>query len=315
MKAIDPDRGGGSDDDRAARSARWSRRSVLLASGGAAVAAAVSGVALVETRVLPGRARLHAALGLDGPDGTVPDVEPGPMITGELDSQFRSEPTQWAVSYPPETTPGDSLPVLITLHGRGGDHRAAFDGLGLDRFLASAVASGVSPFAVASVDGGSTYWHRRADGSDSGAMVTEEFVPILADQGLDVSRIGLLGWSMGGYGALLLASSGALEAVRAVGTLSAALWTSSADAANGAFDDAADFEAHDVFERRGDFGTIALRMDCGEDDPFAAANRAFVEGMRPHPEGGVQPGAHTDGYWRRMLPEHLTFIGRLLGPS
>ncbi len=62
------------------------------------------------------------------------------------------------------------------------------------------------------VDGGNGWWHRRADGEDSGSMVLNEFLPMLANKGLDTRRVSFIGWSMGGYGALLL--GGALGAAR-----------------------------------------------------------------------------------------------------
>jgi len=31
-----------------------------------------------------------------------------------------------------------------------------------------------------------------------------------------------------------------------------------------------------------------------------------------HAAGGQQAGAHTGGYWRRMLPEQLRFLGEKL---
>ncbi|EUA51733.1 putative cONSERVED EXPORTED PROTEIN [Mycobacterium xenopi 3993] len=37
-------------------------------------------------------------------------------------------------------------------------------------------------------------------------MVLNELIPMLSSQGLDTSRVAFLGWSMGGYGALLLGS-------------------------------------------------------------------------------------------------------------
>ena len=51
-------------------------------------------------------------------------------------------------------------------------------------------------------------------------MVLNELIPMLNSQDLDTSRVGLLGWSMGGYGSLLLASDrlrrgGAVTAVAA----------------------------------------------------------------------------------------------------
>lgn len=114
----------------------------------------------------------------------------------------------WAVNYPPGTAPGHSLPVVVAPHRYSGNHGSTFrDQLGLDHFLAQAVERGSAPFAVASVDGGNTYWHKRSTGEDAGAMVTEEFTPLLGDRGLGISRVDLLGWSMGRYGALLLAST------------------------------------------------------------------------------------------------------------
>jgi hypothetical protein len=54
----------------------------------------------------------------------------------------------------------------------------------VDRFLGAAVEQGATPFAMASVDGGESYWHARVDGEDAGAMVVDEFLPLLADHGL-----------------------------------------------------------------------------------------------------------------------------------
>jgi len=227
----------------------------LLGGAGALAAVATCG-ALVETEVLPGRSRLRDVLGLTGPEAPIPDVEAGPMTTGVFGSAERGGVrTGWAVSYPPGNRDGDALPVLVALHGRGADHRTCFDLLGLDRFLALAVEAGVPPFAVASVDGGDRYWHERSAGDDGGAMVTEEFLPLLAGRGLRTDRLGLFGWSMGGYGALLLATE---TPARAVAVSSPALWTDPGSSSPGSFDDAADFAAHDVFDRREELQEIPL---------------------------------------------------------
>ena len=42
---------------------------------------------------------------------------------------------------------------------------------GVEQGLAQAVDAGLPPFAVVAVDGGGGYWHKRASGEDSGAMV------------------------------------------------------------------------------------------------------------------------------------------------
>ena len=122
-------------------------------------------------------------------------------------------------------------PVAVVLHGRGNNHASAFDRnyLGLDRFLAARVRAGGTPFALASVDGGETYWHERDGGEDAGAMVVDEFIPMLAEHGLDTRRVGFLGWWMGGYGALALAGRLGPARTVAVAAESPALWHDFAD--------------------------------------------------------------------------------------
>ena len=81
-------------------------------------------------------------------------------------------------------------------------------------------------FAVVSVDGGGSYWHKRASGEDSGAMVLTELLPMLDGQALDTSRVAFLGWSMGGYGALLLGARFGPARTAAICAVSPALWMS-----------------------------------------------------------------------------------------
>lgn len=281
------------------------RRRVLAAGIGAACCAAAGG-GLVETEVLPGRTRLHRLLGIDGPDAAIPDITPGPRTSGSLVSRYRKGRTGWALSYPPGFEVGAELPIVVVLHGKDGDHSSAFDELGLDRFLAQSVKDGVEPFAVASVDGGNTYWHRRQDGSDTGRMVVEDLMPLLAGHGLDLSRVGLMGWSMGGYGALLLASQGRLE-LRAVAALSAALWHHWDETAPGAFDGPEDFHQYNLFERTDRLAGVVVRLACGEVDPFIGSNRDLavaLDGARTD----FGPGAHRAGYWRSALPAQLRFL-------
>ncbi|MEV0291534.1 MULTISPECIES: alpha/beta hydrolase-fold protein [unclassified Kribbella] len=290
-------------------------RRTLIRTGVAAAITGVAGVAAMETGVVPGRARVHDVLGLTGPDGVVPDVPGGPVESGTFESFGRRTTVGYSVIYPDGYGPSAALPVVLVLHGRGGDHTSAVNELGIDRYLTAAVQAGTPPFALATVDGGrETYWHRRAGGEDPGFMLDQEFLPLLAKLGLDTTRYGLLGWSMGGYGALLWVAlhywqrrvRPATRAV-AVGALSPALWHRYEDTTPGAFDDPADFETSQVFGRRSGFRDVAVRIDCGRDDPFAEA----AEDLRTElgATGGVQLGAHTAGYWRRMLPDQLRFLG------
>jgi S-formylglutathione hydrolase FrmB len=181
-------------------------------------------------------------------------------------------------------------PLVVALHGRGGDADGPFDGIHLERHVAR------TGLAVASVDGGGYYWHARKSGIDTGQMVVQDLLPLMARNGVATGRIGLIGWSMGGYGALLLASRlGPRRVAGAVG-VSAALWQSPGDSAPGAFDDADDFRRHDVFAARDKLRAIPVRLDCGSSDPFIVANRAFARGL-PHARATFDEGAHNDKFW------------------
>ncbi|MGN6524178.1 MAG: alpha/beta hydrolase, partial [Actinomycetes bacterium] len=112
---------------------------------------------------------------------------------GRLSSRFGVESARWRLAVPRTSRPRG---LVVALHGSGGDADDAF-GLG----FGDAVER--SRMALVSVDGGKSYWHPRRDGTDTGAMVREELVPTaLEASGLaSSSRVVLLGWSMGGFGA------------------------------------------------------------------------------------------------------------------
>ena len=217
-------------------------------------------------------------------------------------------PTNWIIARPPgQTAP---LRPVILLHGKDSSAQTVMS-MGAEQFLADAVRAGLPPFALAAVDGGNGYWHRRASGDDSGAMVLDEFLPLLAAQGLDTSRVGFLGWSMGGYGALLLGARLGAARTAAICAVSPALWTSAGAAAPGAFDSAADYEANSVWGLAGLNG-IPVRVDCGDDDPFASATRQFIGQLPTPPAGGFSPGGHNAAFWSSQLSSELSWMAPLL---
>ncbi len=294
-----------------------SRRGFLIggaATVGVVAVAAGGGYVLVEEGVVPGKNRLDQLLGACGDTGPVPTNEPGPIVHGSFTSSARNgTEVGWTVMYPPGSGPGDSLPVCISLHGRGGHNTDAVDGDHKDRFLAAAVDEGtVAPFAIASVDGGDAVnWHPRADGDDPAAMITDEFLLVLRDQGLDVSHPALWGISLGGTGALYLAT---LDTVQWAGVVAAspALWKNPGEWQAGAYDDEDDFAAHNLWARRDLLQDIPIRIDCGADDPFEPRVREFRDSLDPTPAGGIEPGCHDGAFWTRQAPAELEFIGASL---
>lgn len=283
----------------------------VLALGAAGVGVFALTAVGIETDVLPGRVRLHSALGLNG-DPTQPPTATARLVSGRFHSAARRTEVGWTIAYPSDHRDGEPLPVLVALHGRFTDHTSLYgDRIGLDHFLA---ADPSLRFAIAAADGGDTYWHPRRSGEDAAAMITDEFLPLLAEQGLSTARIGLYGFSMGGYGALRLAGVLGPDRVAAVVAVSAALFASAADSADGAFDDAEDFATNDVMGRQSQLAQIPVRLDCGRGDPFTPAVQRYRAGFAAEnaPSGGFQPGGHDEDYWRRMAPAELAFVGERL---
>jgi pimeloyl-ACP methyl ester carboxylesterase len=166
--------------------------------GAIAGAAAGAVVAVAGARGLPLRRWEDDLTGACGPSGPAPPRATGTRVTlGTLRSRRVAAPVDYAVGLPPGHVGSASA---VCLPGRGSDARWVMDTLHVVDFVA---AAGLG-YAVAAVDGGESYWHRRASGEDRMAMLLGEFLPLLHDRfGLVPQAI--MGWSMGGYGALLAA--------------------------------------------------------------------------------------------------------------
>jgi S-formylglutathione hydrolase FrmB len=54
--------------------------------------------------------------------------------------------------------------------------------------------------------------------------------------------------------------------------------------------------------------SIPIRVDYGTEDRFYAAARQFVAQLRRPVSGGFSPGGHDVSFWRRQLPNELTWL-------
>lgn len=284
------------------------RRALLLGVGGAGAAVATG--AVVER----GPIRRHLFSSVPEPATSVPSAATGLIVSGSFVSAARGgRNTGWSIAYPPGADEHAKLPVALVLHGRGNNHHTAFGSHELQRFLAGAVHTGAPPFALASVDGGDhSYWHHRANGDDPQAMILTEFMPMLLKRGLAANRIGLSGWSMGGYGALLLAEHLGSRRCGAVAVDSPALWLHPGDSAPGAFDNRTDFVSHDVVAKARYLSGIPVRIAIGTSDPFYAATKVFVTKLPSPPTTAFGPGGHDVAFWRHAALGQLQFLGENL---
>lgn len=245
-------------------------------------------------------------LGLEtGPDFQPPESG-AVQMSGTLKSRYTKAAMGWTISRPA----GGHRPeaVIVCLHAKGGNHRMAFDAIRVPD-MAAHVGLNV---AVAGVDGGAdSYWHKRSDGTDAMAMLIEEFVPLVQQH---VGRLpqAVMGWSMGGYGAILAAERHP-QLFKAVAPAGAALWLRPGDTAPGAFDSAKDYYANDVFSRVGILSNSAVAIACGLSDPFYPAGRHLASLMTFRHTQIFSPGRHEPSFWRSVAPAQLRAIAPALG--
>jgi YD repeat-containing protein len=227
-------------------------------------------------------------------------------------SAYRKRMVRMVTLVPQSVGQEAGLEVVIALHGLGGDAVSAAD------LYAPAMTQAGARFAVVAADGGSTYWHKRADGDDPLGMIVHEILPRAAAHGLAVGRIGIIGYSMGGYGALLLAERLSTDGPRpaAVAAASPAIFPSFQDARSAdsrSFAGPAEFARYDVLAGLAALRRVPAWVSCGSDDPFEATTELTRDRLgrltgRPV-AGGITSGCHDDAFWARTAPSALEFLG------
>jgi len=297
-----------------------SRRHVLVGGAVAVPVAGVAGIGLVARGVLPGQSHWQRIIGDCDTGSSPPAAASGPSLTGTFPSAARRTDVRYTIWYPPGSEVGSALHVCVALHGRSGDHTFADSYAAAPRFLAAEVAAGpTAPFALVGVDGGDAVnWHRRSDGDDPVVMIRDELLPTLAAKGLRTGtddRIGVWGWSLGGFGALHLAAVWGPKRVAASVATSPAIWRTFDDAQPGTFDDRADFDRCDLFRRADSLVGVAVRIDCGLADPFAEASAQFRSLVDPAPEGAHAKGCHDSPFAWSVAREEVRFLGSKLEPE
>jgi S-formylglutathione hydrolase FrmB len=273
-----------------------SRRAFLGGAVGLVAAGATAGAVAAEF----GPINLRYRFGLvHSPDFRVP-VGHEQVRSGTFASQHMPQPVTWSISLPTVAPIG----VVFCLHSWGNDHNMAFTGIHIPDVAAAAGAG----LVVAACDGGlHSYWHPRADGSDPMTMFFDEFMPLVDRQVGPLPARALMGWSMGGYGALLFAEQHP-ERFQVVAVGSPALWTTADAVPAGPFDGAADYDRWNVYDRVERLSGLTVRVDCGTHDPFRNADQDFAARLSTHQPGSFTYGFHDFPYWRSIAPAQIDTI-------
>ena len=297
---------------------RFSRRRLFAYGlGGTAiiVAAGATGIELISHGVLPGQLELDE---LDGacsvPASPLKFASPGPSISGTFYSQARNRTVGYTIAYPPKRVSGADLPLVVMLHGEGGDHADALAAMSPAQAVALVVAGKLlSPMAMVTVDGGKGYWNAHP-GDDPMGMVIGELIPMCRQRGLGRRRIGTMGISMGGYGAILLAEKHP-HLIDAVAAISPAIWTSYDQARSvnpGAYASEMDFAADDAVTHANALAGVPVRIASGNSDPFHPGVQSLAQALPSGSVASFSKGCHTGPFFIEQEPPSLAFLAEHL---
>jgi pimeloyl-ACP methyl ester carboxylesterase len=298
----------------------WDRRRFLklgLGGVGLVLVAGATGYELVAHGIVPGQQtldRLDGACAVPSPDLAYSPL--GPSTTGAFYSSARNRTVGYTIGYPPEHTVGSTLPLVVMLHGFGGNHTDALFGMSPAQAAALRVdGHALAPMAIVTVDGGGGYWNPHP-GDDPMRMVVDELIPRCQELGLGrpPQKIGAMGVSMGGYGAIIL-SEKYPDLIAAVAAISPAIWTSypEAQTANaGAYASASAFRTYDAITHAHALTGKPVRVASGDQDPFHPGVEALVQALPPEAVVVVSHGCHTGPFFLSQEPPSLAFLAQHL---
>jgi pimeloyl-ACP methyl ester carboxylesterase len=289
----------------------------IVGGVGAVIVLGAAGFELVNHGVLPGKQMLDE---IDGgcsvPATTLSFRSVGRNESGRFFSKARRRSVGYTIGYPPGYQTGDALSLIVMLHGYGQTHASALVGMTPAQAMAIDInGAAIAPMALVTVDGGDGYWNPHP-GDNPMAMVVDELIPLCQRKGLGVSpkKIGLMGISMGGYGALAIAerNPGLASAVAAI---SPAVWTSYEQARAvdaGAFSSARAFDMGDVITHASALTNVPVRVASGDDDPFHPGVEKLASALPVDSIDAFSGGCHTNSFFLEQEPPSLAFLSNYL---
>lgn len=279
--------------------------------------AGATGFELVSHGVLPGKQTLDQ---LDGACSVTPPTfsfsPVGPSSSGTFFSKARNRSVGYTLAYPPEHGPGSILPLIVMLHGFGGNHVTALSAMSPAQALALHVdGHPLAPMALVTVDGGTGFWNPHP-GDDPMSMVVDELIPMCQrlQLGRPPQKVGAMGISMGAYGALLVAEKFP-DLVAAVAAISPAIWTTYEEARSAnplAYASSHSFSANDAVTHVEPLAGKPVRIASGADDPFHPGVLALAGVLPSSAIVEILPGCHTGPFFSSQEPPSLQFMSRHL---
>lgn len=271
------------------------------------------------------------------------DEDPFVRFTGSIDyqSQMLNRPLRYSVYLPAGyNKENKSYPTVYLLHGFGDNETSWINGGNIDRIIKELEEKGeIEPMIYVMPQGYNSYYVNRFDGTFNYMdMFVKEFVPLIDSLYRTRKTPGqraVVGYSMGGYGALILpvknpdifsvsvplSMSFRTDEQYMVESQSGfdAQWGPIFGAKGSAGEDRLTdyFKKHSPFHFFADedanrFSSIHFFIDCGDDEELLSfTNNEMHSLMRSKNiahEYRVRNGAHTWDYWLKAMREALIFI-------
>lgn len=285
-------------------------------------------------------------LALSGIYGCIkaPKIEPEKPFVRLLEDQVHQSkilnyPIRYTVLLPEEyENSTHSFPVVYLLHGYGDNHTSWHKG-GAIQYFADLYKSETGPVIFVMPQGFNSYYVNKFNGSfPYMSMFVQEFVPAIDSIFRTKKSAGqraVMGYSMGGYGALILASkhpdvfgtcvplSMALRTDEQYITQSQGGWDAQFGSVFGGYGTSGTARLTEYFKEHSpfhyfnktdlsQFSGLKIFLDCGDDEESLHITNGVLHNLLrqkglPH-ESRVRNGGHSWSYWHGGLKEAMSFV-------
>lgn len=281
---------------------------------------------------------------ISGCDEKISPVVEQPFVSLLEDQKMRSKIFKVDINYAVLLPEGydkstDEYPVVYLLHGFGDNEKAWYTSLNI-KYYVDLYQNEVTPMIYVMPIGYNTYWTNRYTGNYQYMdMIATELVPtidaLFRTKANKFARA-VMGYSMGGYGALILpALNPDVFTISVPLSMSFRTDEQYEEEPQGVFDyqwgpifggtglggearltdyfkEHSPFHFFDSPTAQSRFSTLKILLDCGDDEESLSETNdnlhALMRDRQISHEYRVRNGGHTTDYWKKSIPEALKFI-------